>query len=73
MIEKIDEFDDRQTFEVNCDFCSYYETYEDVFSWDDLIEQMKKNGWKSIRIEEPTAIDWKHKCPTCQYKEANHD
>ena len=70
MIERIEGFiDERQTFEVHCDFCSHYQTYEDVYSWDDLIESMKKDGWESIHVKDETRIEWQHKCLTCQYKE----
>ena len=67
MIEKVEEFfdDDRQTFEVHCDFCSYYQSYEDIFNWDDLMKEMRKDGWKNIRMANK---EWQHKCLSCSQK-----
>jgi len=62
MILKLYSFADMETHEVNCDFCSYSHTFDDVFHWADLMEQMKKAGWKI----EKDGDDWTHKCPACQ-------
>ena len=51
-----------ETFEVACDSCSNSDEYE-VGSWDELLSEMKDDGWKSIRVD---GNCWEHKCTDCQ-------
>jgi len=52
------------TYIVSCDRCSFYEEFEDVYSWSHLIESMKKREWKIVEI----AGKWEHYCPVCVEK-----
>jgi len=54
------------TWEVYCDRCSYYEEFQDVYDFSNLIEQMEKKHWKNVK----TDTGWEHICETCQDKEA---
>jgi len=58
MIEKYD----FQMYDVSCDFCSFVETFEDVFNWMDLIERMKSCGWTIIYKEG----EYEHVCSECK-------
>lgn len=61
MIEKIDETLD--IYEVNCDLCSYYKEFTDVYDWDELIDRMKKQGWTIVYKDG----DFEHRCPVCSH------
>ena len=50
-----------EEFEVSCDFCEYCKEYETEFGWNDLLDQMKEDGWKSIKVKD----EWENKCITC--------
>lgn len=64
MIDKIrqDYQFDTETFEVSCDGCDFSEEYEVDDGWDELMEQMKKDGWVSRKVEG----DWEHYCSDCK-------
>lgn len=62
MIEKSDDF--FENFDVSCDCCSFDQEYLDVDSFDDLIDQMKQDGWRIIYVDG----EFKHKCPLCAHQ-----
>lgn len=49
-----------QTFQVYCDVCPSGEEFF-AESWNDLMAQMREEGWKSHRRGE----EWKRSCPAC--------
>lgn len=63
MIEKVahDHVLNEETFEVACDKCSNWKEFE-VFSWADLMIEMKNNGWHN----ENKGGEWFHYCINCQ-------
>lgn len=65
MIDKLDTFGDQETYDVLCDKCSYSEYFE-VFSFTELIQQMRENNWKSQKDKNG---QWEHICFECQKKE----
>lgn len=53
---------DKQDFgvwDVHCDKCSNYDTYEDCDSFEDLCQKMKEEGWKSVKVDG----EWNNICP----------
>ncbi|MCK9220937.1 MAG: hypothetical protein M0P47_12940 [Bacteroidales bacterium] len=58
MIEKNKPFND---FDVYCDFCDFCDSFDVDDNWDELMNEMKEDGWKSKKVEE----EWKHMCPDC--------
>lgn len=71
MIEKEQDFfadDDVANYTVSCDFCSFSEEFQDLYSWDELMSEMKKKGWRSVKKDG----EWKHQCPTCRDKEMGY-
>ena len=52
---------------VNCNRCSYDETYETDFH--DMLNELKENGWKMEYLED----EWNHFCPTCVMEEIKDD
>ena len=50
----------RNSFDVNCDFCSnYLEVDSDDFK--DVLKEMKFYGWKTFKKDN----EWVNKCPAC--------
>lgn len=45
-------------YDVCCDRCSNSESV-DAECWSDLMDWMKRNGWRSEKVEG----DWEHVCP----------
>lgn len=56
-------------FEVYCDasMCESYEAYDTDNDWQEMISDMKSDGWLIIKEKG----DWTHICPDCadEYKE----
>ena len=63
MIEKIrqDYQFNTETFEVSCDTCDEVQEYDCDFGWEDLMKQMKNDGWVSKKVDG----DWEHYCSDC--------
>ena len=59
MIER-DSFD-ADIFEIACDYCSENIEIDSGGDWQDMLYQIKFNGWKIKKVED----DWKHMCPLC--------
>lgn len=57
-------FDDCMSYTVHCDFCPHAHEYGEIYSWDDLMCEMRKGGWKSTKDKE----EWKHACSVCAEK-----
>ena len=52
---------DYENFTVYCDKCGEEQYYEDLFSWGALMEEIKIDGWKSVK----TKAGWEHYCSKC--------
>jgi len=50
------------TFEVVCDICGYSERFNTDGDFWELLKQMKKSGWKSMKVDN----EWRHYCPQCK-------
>jgi len=48
-------------YEVHCDKCPFYEAFEYMDSFHELLEAMKAKGWKSVK----TDSGWDNLCPAC--------
>ena len=69
MIEKDFEFG---TYLVSCDTrdCAYDYDYDTDENWDELMRQMRLDGWKSQKDNDG---DWCNYCPNCSTKTKNKD
>lgn len=68
MIEKLrhDYQFDESTFSVECDDCGESEEIDGQF--DDCVDFMRENGWKSFKDEDG---DWVNLCNVCKLKPEN--
>jgi hypothetical protein len=60
MIER-DSFDG-DIYEVSCDYCSEDIEIDSGGDWQDMINEIKTNGWLIGKIND----EWKHMCPACR-------
>jgi hypothetical protein len=67
----IDKDQECGTFEVSCDTpnCNSTEVYDVDNEWDELLSQMKQNGWVS-RYKNG---EWFHYCPDCTGQKRRND
>jgi len=49
-------------YEVFCDFCDHVEEIDTDGDFQELLDQMKENGWENFKDEDG---EWEHKCPIC--------
>jgi len=59
MIER-DSFDG-DIYEISCDYCSEDIEIDSGGDWQDMLKQIKEEGWKIGRVND----EWKHACPEC--------
>ena len=48
-------------YSIECDSCSFEEIKENVYVWQDMIEELKEKGWKIYY----NGSEWIHLCPDC--------
>ena len=59
MIER-DSFDG-DIYEISCDYCSEDIEIDSGGDWQDMLKQIKEEGWKIFKIND----EWKHVCSEC--------
>jgi len=62
----IEEDDESGEYLVICDTrnCNHEDDYDTDGNWDELMRQMRLDGWKSKRVDG----EWKNYCPECAAK-----
>lgn len=53
----------RTHYEIVCDQCETEHLFDHVDGWQDFMQQMRDEGWRSRKVGE----DWRHYCPDCRY------
>jgi hypothetical protein len=46
---------------VSCDYCSNDIEIDSGGDWQDMLNQIKEEGWKILKVND----EWKHACPDC--------
>lgn len=49
------------TFNVICDLCDYEKNYDTDYSFNQLIQELKDDGWYNVLEKN----EWKHYCCRC--------
>jgi hypothetical protein len=52
---------DSDIYEVSCDYCSEDIEIDSGGDWQDMINQLKEEGWQIRKIDE----EWHHACLEC--------